>query len=140
MQDPAQRVPATLDDHTIVVGSDTAENTLAALDQTIVVSSHPIAPSDEQRDLTHVAFVKKVQERARARTAETQSDAPTDQQTKPKDKRKRAFFSPVITRVLSRNILSQKDAISASLRARDQGITFLSALAQISALSGDEAL
>ena len=37
----------------------------------------------------------------------------------------------------ARGLLSQRDAISASLRARDQGTTFLAAIAQINTLAGD---
>jgi type II secretory ATPase GspE/PulE/Tfp pilus assembly ATPase PilB-like protein len=148
MQEPAQRLSTPLpDDHTIVVGSGMSPSVLPEQDHTLVISAPQAAapagsPEGEQSDPTHVAFLRKVQARAIARnkTAETQPGVPTDPEAKPKDKRKRAFFSPVITRLVGRNILSQKDAISASLRARDQGITFLTALAQISTLSGDEAL
>jgi type IV pilus assembly protein PilB len=109
-------------------------------DVTLVVpASLPAADAD---DPTRIEFLRKVQARAKAKArtleaAEVTDPKPEQVQDKPEGNRKKAFFSPVISRLVARGALSQRDAISASLRARDQGITFLSALAQTNALAND---
>lgn len=138
MQKPGSQAAALSgDDHTIVVSAEAMPD---QMDDVTLVASAPPSPELDS-DPTHVAFLKKVQARAKAKANVPQPVLEnTEPEAKAADKRKRAFFSPVITRLVGRNLLSQKDAISASLRARDQGITFLAALAQISALASDEAL
>jgi type II secretory ATPase GspE/PulE/Tfp pilus assembly ATPase PilB-like protein len=140
MADPAHAMPDP--DATIVVGD---------ADATLVVGSG-VAPAPAPApaagdDVTRVEFLKKVQARAKAKAKLADATVALDhsrtlsppQDGVPKDetKRKKAFFSPVITRLVGRGLLSQRDAISASLRARDQGTTFLTAIAQINALAGD---
>ena len=132
---------ATTDaDVTMVVGQ-----AIAAPDTTLVVGSTETTRT-ENADPTRVEFLRKVQARAeasgKAKWASPTPDtvpipAPPLEPAKDEIKRKKAFFSPVITKLVGRGLLSQRDAISASLRARDQGITFLSALAQINALATD---
>jgi type II secretory ATPase GspE/PulE/Tfp pilus assembly ATPase PilB-like protein len=145
-------------DATIVVGADA--------DATLVVgapAAKPASPSPSMAgspavpaagNAARVEFLRKVQARAQAKVqakaevkakaadptlaasvTTTQSAVPG--QPRDDSKRKKAFFSPVITRVVARGLLSQRDAISASLRARDQGTTFLGAIAQINTLAGD---
>jgi type II secretory ATPase GspE/PulE/Tfp pilus assembly ATPase PilB-like protein len=125
------------DDHTIVVGA-------ADADQTVVVAPGGAAPARDP-DATHLEFLRKVQARAKSKakpesapaapsvTAPVEEAGPAKSSAQPK----KAFFSPVITRLVGRGLLSQRDAISASLRARDQGITFLTALAQIGSIAND---
>src|SRR5689334_15472934 len=129
MADPATKPDDALDDTTLVVAA-------ADLDSTMVVEApNPAA----EHDTTHVEFLRKVQARARARAQQpAEAPAPVKAAEPAPDRRKKAFFSPVVTRLVNRGVLSQSDAISASLRARDQGITFLGAIAQISALAGSE--
>ena len=123
-------------DVTIVVGQAETD-----LDATLVVAA-PAAPNAEAEDPTRVEFLRKVQARAKAKATPPQDATATDLQlqsasAKDDGKRKKAFFSPVITRLVGRGLLSQRDAISASLRARDQGVTFLSAVSQINSLASD---
>src|ERR1019366_6547633 len=134
MPDAAKTSPDL--DMTIVVGQ-------ADSDTTLVVSAPPSSPG-EADDPTRVEFLRKVQARAKAKGKAKLPQDPTatelpDQTPAAKDegKRKKAFFSPVITRLVARGLLSQRDAISASLRARDQGVTFLSAVSQINTLAND---
>lgn len=158
MANPA--MPLVDPDATIVVGGDP--------DATMVVGTghidpiQPVAaaaaapmpapPSSHGGDATRVEFLRKVQARAKAQAQAKTSDptvalratgaaaAPeTPVQSRDDSKRKKAFFSPVITRLVGRGLLSQRDAISASLRARDQGTTFLAAIAQINTLAADVA-
>jgi type IV pilus assembly protein PilB len=122
------------DDLTMVVGQ-------ADLDATLVVAA-PTSLNPEADDPTRVEFLRKVQARAKAKaklsTDATATDLPNPAApSKGEDKRKKAFFSPVITQLVARGLLSQRDAISASLRARDQGVTFLQAVSQINALAND---
>ena len=75
-------------------------------------------------DATRVEFLRKVQARAKAKLkgadptlaiTTTVTTAPGAQvQAGDDGKRKKAFFSPVITRLVGRGLLSQRDAISAS--------------------------
>jgi type II secretory ATPase GspE/PulE/Tfp pilus assembly ATPase PilB-like protein len=128
------------DDMTMVVGQPAPDQ-----DATLVVSPASVQARSEDtppEDPTRVEFLRKVQARAKAKEKPPGPDGtatlPPGQAPGKEDvKRKKAFFSPVITRVVGRGLLSQRDAISASLRARDQGITFLSALAQTNALAND---
>ncbi len=130
-----QNVP----DPTLVVASAVADP-----DATMVISHGAQVPTQGE-DQTRVEFHRKVQARAKAKAkkqdaivlATATDKAPT--LLSGDGKPKRAFFSPVITNLVARGLLSQRDAISASLRARDQGITFLSALAQTNAMANDEA-
>jgi type II secretory ATPase GspE/PulE/Tfp pilus assembly ATPase PilB-like protein len=149
-------------DATIVVGAGDADATLVAggapagarppAPQTSTSSSAPMSGN-----AARVEFLRKVQARAlnkaneaKAKEAKAKATDPTLNPTvttsglpsapgQPRDdsKRKKAFFSPIITKLVSRGLLSQRDAISASLRARDQGTTFLGAIAQINTLAGD---
>src|SRR6185312_9741468 len=141
-------------DATIVVGA-------ADADATLVVgapASRPVSPPSSTAassmpaagNAARVEFLRKVQARAQAQAqlkakaadptlaaTVTTTEPPVPGQPRDDSKRKKAFFSPVITRVVARGLLSQRDAISASLRARDQGTTFLGAIAQINTLAGD---
>ncbi len=130
--------------HTEAQDDATLVASVPDLDSTMVVDAGGLP--DPAHDVTHVEFLRKVRARAEAKAqqgpAKAPSAAPTSQplpaaDTPPPaaDRRKKAFFSPVVTRLVARGALSQSDAISASLRARDQGITFLAAIAQISALA-----
>jgi type IV pilus assembly protein PilB len=125
---------ALADDLTIVVGQPAAD-----IDTTVVIAA-PSA-SAEADDPTRGEFLRKVRARAQANSRPVDATAPELQRpvsgAKAQDKRKKAFFSPVVTRLVERGLLSQRDAISASLRARDQGVTFLSAISQINTIAGD---
>jgi type II secretory ATPase GspE/PulE/Tfp pilus assembly ATPase PilB-like protein len=128
MANPATTAGATEDATLVASGVD--------LDSTIVAGAPQPAAA---HDATHVEFLRKVQARAQAKSMLGKTpDAPLPglPETPALDRRKKAFFSPVVTRLVNRGALSQSDAISASLRARDQGITFLAAIAQVSALAG----
>ena len=149
MANPA--MPLSDPDATLVVGAEPdATLVVGASDGTAAKpASSPLVapPSYSGGDATRVEFLRKVQARAKAKgkTAEaTIAGASTqtvtvsqEAQGQPREGRKKAFFSPIITRLVGRGLLSQRDAISASLRARDQGTTFLAAIAQINTLAGD---
>jgi hypothetical protein len=146
MANPA--MPLGDPDATIVVGA-------ADADATLVVDgapARPVAPSASTSapmagNAARVEFLRKVQARAQAKakaadptlaaTVTTTGSPSAPGQSRDDSKRKKAFFSPIITQLVSRGLLSQRDAISASLRARDQGTTFLGAIAQINTLAGD---
>jgi type II secretory ATPase GspE/PulE/Tfp pilus assembly ATPase PilB-like protein len=143
MANPA--IPLLDTDATIVVGDPDATLVVGAAKSDDSIAANA-APAGE--DATRVEFLRKVQARAKAKAE--QAHAPARDASPPplpvasgpprKDTRKKAFFSPVITRLVNRGLLTQRDAISASLRARDQGATFLTAIAQINSLAGDNEL
>ena len=149
MANPA--MPLADPDATIVIGGADADATQIAGASPTVTRPAPSASNVvlPPGDATRVEFLRKVQARAKAKgksaeatIAATATAAPTVSQSAPdqprdEGKRKKAFFSPIITRLVGRGLLSQRDAISASLRARDQGTTFLAAIAQINTLAGD---
>jgi type II secretory ATPase GspE/PulE/Tfp pilus assembly ATPase PilB-like protein len=153
MANPA--MPLGDPDATIVVGAADADATLVvsappagarppSSSPTTASSSAPVAGN-----AARVEFLRKVQARAQAQlkakaadptlaaTVTTTGPPSAPGQARDDSKRKKAFFSPIITQLVSRGLLSQRDAISASLRARDQGTTFLAAIAQINTLAGD---
>src|SRR5476649_192503 len=128
----------TLPDADVTIAATRPE---ADRDATLVAGSPAVHVSDAE-DPTRVEFLRKVQARAKAKATPPQYASATDVRPAPvKDnvKRKKAFFSPVITQLMGKGLLFQRDAISASLRAREQGVTFLSALSQINSLANDVA-
>ncbi|MBV9549201.1 MAG: type II/IV secretion system protein [Alphaproteobacteria bacterium] len=136
MSDAAAKPAPVPDDATVVLSAAPDS------DATMVVSVPSAPPAKAEpvpaaQDPTHVEFLRKVQARAQAKTAKPPPEAAAPP---PPDRRKKAFFSPVVTKLVADGQLSQSDAISASLRARDQGITFLAAIAQISGLAASESL
>jgi type II secretory ATPase GspE/PulE/Tfp pilus assembly ATPase PilB-like protein len=141
MAEIAKMEAAATTDETIVVGAAGHDHA----DATVVVRAGQTAQAPRENDATHVEFLRKVQARAKAKAQAKPENAETavtttateDLSARPAPATKKAFFSPVITRLVGRGLLSQRDAISASLRARDQGITFLTALAQIGAIAND---
>src|SRR3954464_13148567 len=104
MADPATKADDGLDDTTLVVAA-------ADLDSTIVADApNPAA----QHESTHGEFLRKVQARARAKAQPPAvPEGPAPSKAVEPDRRKKAFFSPVITRLVNRGVLSQSDAISA---------------------------
>ncbi|HZQ39290.1 MAG TPA: hypothetical protein VFA87_00805, partial [Rhizomicrobium sp.] len=152
MANPA--MPLGDSDATIVVGGADADTTLVVGGAPAARPAAPPASTSSSAPMSgnaaRVEFLRKVQARAQAKAKEAKAVDPTlsptvtatgtpvaPGQAKDDSKRKKAFFSPIITKLVSRGLLSQRDAISASLRARDQGTTFLGAIAQINTLAGD---
>jgi type II secretory ATPase GspE/PulE/Tfp pilus assembly ATPase PilB-like protein len=128
----------TLPDADVTIAAARPE---ADRDVTLVAGSPAVHVSDAE-DPTRVEFLRKVQARANAKARPPQYASATDVRPAPVNddvKRKKAFFSPVITQLMGKGLLFQRDAISASLRAREQGVTFLSALSQINSLANDVA-